>query len=154
MTSELSADRRRNSRADALRRLVIAFAGLALLGIGTGLTWYGTVEAKPVSAVGVGGLFVVGVLLVLAGFLAVTPAALKVTKDGVTLQLVAEAVKDMKESAGEGVEKAAADPAILDKVKTARTDEEAQAVVAAVAETITSSMPATADVTARALEKL
>ncbi|HEU4425345.1 MAG TPA: hypothetical protein VFR67_22665 [Pilimelia sp.] len=135
-------------------RIVSGAAGLILIGLGAGLTWWAMAADKSISSVGIGGIFVVGVLLTLAGLLGRAPSSLAFGKDGVTLQLVADAVKDVKENVALSATKVAADAAVMDAVVEAKTEGDAEKVTAAITQRIVDAMPATADLTRRALDSL
>ena len=139
---------------EAVGRIVSGVVGIILIGLGSGLTWWAMAADKTISSVGIGGIFVVGVLLTLAGLLGRAPSSLAVGKDGVTLQLVADAVKDVKENVTLSATKVAADSAVQDAVVEAKTAGDAEKVAAAITQRIVDAMPATADLTRRALESL
>jgi hypothetical protein len=131
------------------QRASSAVLGLALIVTAGGVTVLSTIAEKPLSGVGVGGLFVAGLLLLFAGLLGLLPSSLTFGKDGATVQFVAEAVKEMKQSAREIAQQATADAFLLERIKAARSDQDAAAAVASVARQIVDAMPATADITAR-----
>jgi len=139
---------------ELIGRIVSGVAGIVLIGLGAGLTWWAMAAGKSISSVGIGGIFVVGVLLTLAGLLGRAPSSLAFSKDGVTLQLVADAVKDVKESVTMNATRVATDAAVKDAVVEAKTAGDAEKVAAAITQRIVDSMPATADLTRRALDTL
>src|SRR5256885_15820817 len=102
--------------AMGIGRVVSAVGGNLLLAAACGLTIWATVAGRPVSAVGIGGMFVIGVLLTLAGLLGMRPSALAFNKDGVTLQLVADAVAQVKETAAREATRIVTDPTVRDAV--------------------------------------
>jgi hypothetical protein len=130
-------------------RLSSAALGVVLIVSAGGVTVWSTISGKPLSGVGVGGLFVAGLLLVFAGLLGVRPSSLTLGRDGATVQFVADAVKEMKESSKAGARQATADASLLEQIKTASSDQDAAAAVAKVARQIVDAMPATADITAK-----
>jgi hypothetical protein len=142
------------STFEIVGRIVSGVAGIILIGLGSGLTWWAMAADKTISSVGIGGIFVVGVLLTLAGLLGRAPSSLAFGKDGVTLQLVADAVKDVKDNVTLSATKVAADSAIQDAVVEAKTVGDAEKVAAAITQRIVDAMPATADLTRRALDSL
>lgn len=139
---------------DVMGRIVSGTVGILLIALGSGLTWWAMAAGKTVSSVGLGGIFVVGVLLVLAGLFGLTPSSLAFGKEGVTLQLVADAVKDVKENVAQNATKVAADPAVMDAVVGAKTEGDAEKIAASITQRIVDAMPATADLTRRALDSL
>jgi hypothetical protein len=139
---------------ETIGRVVSGIAGIILIGLGAGLTWWAMAADKSISSVGIGGIFVVGVLLAVAGLLGRAPSSLAFGKDGVTLQLVADAVKDVKETVTMNATRVAADTAIKDAVVEAKTPDDAEKIAATITQRIVDSMPATADLTRRALESL
>jgi len=139
---------------EAVGRIVSGVVGIILIGLGSGLTWWAMAADKSISSVGIGGIFVVGVLLTLAGLLGRAPSSLAFGKEGVTLQLVADAVKDVKENVALSATKVAADAAVMEAVVDAKTEGDAEKVAAAITQRIVDAMPATADLTRRALESL
>ena len=135
-------------------RVVAGIVGVALIGIGCGLTWWATVSGKPISAVGVGGIFVVGIFMSLAGLSGVVPTSLSFNKDGVAMQLVADTSNQVKKSAQEAANKVAADPTVTDAIVGAKTQEDADKISSSITKKILDSLPATADLTRQALDKL
>jgi hypothetical protein len=135
-------------------RVVSAVTGIILIAVASALTVWATVAAKNISSVGIGGMFVVGVLLTIAGLLDLRPSSLAFGKDGVTLQLVADAVKNVKEQAAQEASKIATDPDVRSAVVGAKTDDDAGKVAADISQRIMQALPATADVTRAALEAL
>ena len=131
------------------QRSCSAGLGIVLIVAAGGVTVWSTIGAKPLSGVGVGGLFVTGMLLVFSGLLGVRPSSLTLGKDGASVQFVADAVKQIKESSRAVAQLATTDCTLLEQVKTAQSDQEAAAAVAKVAHKIVDGMPATADITAR-----
>jgi hypothetical protein len=135
-------------------RILSAVIGTVLLVAATALTIWATLAEKTISAVGIGGMFVVSVLLTIAGLLDMRPSSLAFGKDGVTLQLIADAVKDVKETAAQEATKIAADPQIREAVVGAKTEHEAEKVAADISQRMVQSLPATADLTRKALDAL
>jgi hypothetical protein len=135
-------------------RVVCAVAGTVLLAAASTLTIWATIADKSISSVGIGGMFVVSVLLTLAGLLDMRPSSLAFGKDGVTLQLIADAVKDVKESAALEATKIATDQSVRDAVVGAKTDNDAEKVAADISQRIVQALPATADLTRKALDAL
>jgi hypothetical protein len=135
-------------------RVVCAVAGMVLLAAASTLTVWATIANKSISAVGIGGMFVVSVLLAIAGLLDMRPSSLAFGKDGVTLQLIADAVRDVKQSAAEEATKIATDPDVRDAVVGAKTENDAEKVAADISQRIVQALPATADLTRKALDAL
>jgi hypothetical protein len=135
-------------------RVVCAVAGMVLLATASALTVWASLAEKSISAVGIGGMFVVSVLLTIAGLLDMRPSSLAFGKDGVTLQLIADAVKDVKQTAAEEATKIAADPDVRDAVVGAKTENDAKKVAADISQRIVQALPATADLTRKALDAL
>jgi hypothetical protein len=135
-------------------RVVCAVAGMVLLATASALTVWASLAEKSISAVGIGGMFVVSVLLTIAGLLDMRPSSLAFGKDGVTLQLIADAVKDVKQSAAEEATKIATDPDVRDAVVGAKTENDAEKVAADISQRIVQALPATADLTRKALDAL
>jgi hypothetical protein len=135
-------------------RIVCAVVGVVLLAVASTLTVWATIVDKSISAVGIGGMFVVSVLLTIAGLLDMRPSSLAFGKDGVTLQLIADAVKDVKESAAQEATKIATDPDVRDAVVGAKTDNDAGKVAADISQRIMQALPATADLTRKALDAM
>jgi hypothetical protein len=135
-------------------RVVCAVAGLVLLATASTLTVWATMAAKSINVVGIGGMFVVSVLLTIAGLLDMRPSTLAFGKDGVTLQLIADAVKDVKQTAAEEATKIATDPDVRDAVVGAKTDNDAEKVAADISQRIVQALPATADLTRKALDAM
>jgi hypothetical protein len=135
-------------------RFTSAVAGHLLLAAACGLTIWATVTEKAISAVGIGGMFVIGVLLTLAGLLGMRPSSLAVGKDGVTLQLVADAVAHVKETAVQEATRIATDPTVRDAVVDAKSESEAKRVAADISQRLVHALPATAEVTRKALDAL
>jgi hypothetical protein len=135
-------------------RVVCAVAGMVLLATASALTVWASLAEKSISAVGIGGMFVVSVLLTIAGLLDMRPSSLAFGKDGVTLQLIADAVKDVKQTAAEEATKIAADPDVRDAVVGAKTENDAEKVAADISQRIVQALPATADLTRKALDAL
>jgi hypothetical protein len=135
-------------------RVVCAVAGLVLLATASALTVWATMVAKSISPVGIGGMFVVSVLLTIAGLLDMRPSSLAFGKDGVTLQLIADAVKDVKQTAAEEATKIATDPDVRDAVVGAKTDNDAEKVAADISQRMVQALPATADLTRKALDAM
>lgn len=137
-----------------LGRIVSAVGGIVLVVAGTVLTFWASLAGKAVNSVGLGGIFVVAIFLTLAGVLDLRPSSLAFGKDGVTLQLVAEAVKNVKATAVEEASKIATDPGVREAVVGAKTDIDAAKVAEVISQRIVNAMPATADLTGRALRSL
>jgi hypothetical protein len=135
-------------------RVVGALVGTLLIVAACTLTFWATLTGKPVNSVGIGGMFVVGVLLALAGLLDMRPSSLAFGKDGVTLQLVADAVQNVKETAAEVASKIAADPAVKEAVVGAKTEGDAEKIAADITQRVVRALPATADLTRKALDAL
>ncbi len=135
-------------------RVVCAVAGMVLLATASALTVWASIAEKSISAVGIGGMFVVSVLLTIAGLLDMRPSSLAFGKDGVTLQLIADAVKDVKQTAAEEATKIATDPDIRDAVVGAKTENDAEKVAADISQRIVQALPATADLTRKALDAM
>ena len=135
-------------------RVVCAVAGMVLLATASALTVWASIAEKSISAVGIGGMFVVSVLLTIAGLLDMRPSSLAFGKDGVTLQLIADAVKDVKQTAAEEATKIATDPNVRDAVVGAKTQNDAEKVAAEISQRIVQALPATADMTRKALDAL
>jgi hypothetical protein len=135
-------------------RVVCAVAGMVLLATASALTVWASLAEKSISAVGIGGMFVVSVLLTIAGLLDMRPSSLAFGKDGVTLQLIADAVKDVKQTAAEEATKIASDPDVRDAVVGAKTENDAEKVAADISQRIVQALPATADLTRKALDAL
>lgn len=135
-------------------RVVCAVAGMVLLAAASTLTVWATIANRSISAVGIGGMFVVSVLLAIAGLLDMRPSSLAFGKDGVTLQLIADAVRDVKQSAADEATKIAADPDVRDAVVGAKTENDAEKVAADISQRIVQALPATADLTRKALDAL
>jgi hypothetical protein len=135
-------------------RVVCAVAGMVLLAAASALTVWASIEEKTISPVGIGGMFVVSVLLTIAGLLDMRPSSLAFGKDGVTLQLIADAVKNVKDSAAQEATKIAADPDVRDAVVGAKTDNDAEKVAADISQRIVQALPATADLTRKALDAM
>ncbi len=135
-------------------RVASAVAGNLLLTAACGLTIWATVAEKTVSAVGIGGMFVIGVLLTLAGLLGMRPSSLALGKDGVTLQLVADAVQQVKETAVQEATRIATDPTVRDAVVDAKSESEAKRVAADISQRLVRALPATAEMTRKALDAL
>jgi hypothetical protein len=135
-------------------RTISAAAGLLLIVAACVLTYWATVTGKALSGVGIGGMFTVGVLLTLAGLFDMRPSSLAFGKDGVALQLVADAVKDVKASAQQEAARVATDPDVTGAVVGAKTDDDAQRVAADISQRIVGALPATADLTRLALRSL
>lgn len=135
-------------------RVASAVAGNLLLTVACGLTIWATVAEKTVSAVGIGGMFVIGVLLTLAGLLGMRPSSLALGKDGVTLQLVADAVQQVKETAVQEATRIATDPTVRDAVVDAKSESEAKRVAADISQRLVHALPATAEMTRKALDAL
>ncbi len=135
-------------------RVVCAVAGMVLLAAASALTVWATIAEKSISAIGIGGMFVVSVLLSIAGLLDMRPSTLAFGKDGVTLQLIADAVKDVKDSAAQEATKIAADPDVRDAVVGAKTDNDAEKVASDISQRIVQALPATADLTRKALDAM
>jgi hypothetical protein len=135
-------------------RVVCAVAGMVLLAAASALTVWASIVGKSISAVGIGGMFVVSVLLTIAGLLDMRPSSLAFGKDGVTLQLIADAVKDVKQTAAEEATKIATDPDVRDAVVSAKTENDAEKVAAEISQRIVQALPATADMTRKALDAM
>jgi hypothetical protein len=135
-------------------RVVCAVAGMVLLATASALTVWASFAEKSISAVGIGGMFVVSVLLTIAGLLDMRPSSLAFGKEGVTLQLIADAVKDVKQTAAEEATKIASDPDVRDAVVGAKTENDAKKVAADISQRIVQALPATADLTRKALDAL
>jgi hypothetical protein len=135
-------------------RIIAAVTGIVLIAFACALTIWTTLTSKDMSSVGVSGMFVVGLLLTLAGLFDLKPSSLEFGKDGINLQLVAEAVKHVKDSAQEEASKVAADPEVKEAVVGAKTDGDAQRVAADISRRILHAMPATADLTRKAISSL
>jgi hypothetical protein len=135
-------------------RVVCAVAGMVLLAAASALTVWASIAEKSISAVGIGGMFVVSVLLSIAGLLDMRPSSLAFGKDGVTLQLIADAVRDVKQSAAEEATKIATDPNVRDAVVGAKTGNDAEKVAADISQRIVQALPATADLTRKALDAM
>jgi alkylation response protein AidB-like acyl-CoA dehydrogenase len=135
-------------------RFTSAVAGHLLLAAACGLTIWATLTEKAVSAVGIGGMFAIGVLLTLAGLLGMRPSSLAVGKDGVTLQLVADAVAHVKETAVQEATRIATDPTVRDAVVDAKSESEAKRVAADISQRLVHALPATAEMTRKALDAL
>jgi hypothetical protein len=135
-------------------RVVCAVAGIVLLATASALTVWASIKEKTISPVGIGGMFVVSVLLTIAGLLDMRPSSLAFGKDGVTLQLIADAVKDVKQSAADEATKIATDPNVRDAVVGAKTDNDAEKVAADISQRMVQALPATADLTRKALDAL
>jgi hypothetical protein len=134
--------------------MVAAVGGIVLVAAGTVLTFWATFTGKSINSVGLGGMFVVGIFLTLAGVLDLRPSSLAFGKDGVTLQLVADAVANVKATAAQEASKIATDPSVREAVVGAKTDNDAAKVAAEISQRIVQAMPATAALTREALEKL
>jgi hypothetical protein len=147
--AEVAREANSQERGAEWHRVSSAVLGVVLITAASVVTVLSTIAEKPLSGVGVGGLFVVGLLLLFAGLLGVLPSSLTFGKDGATVQFVAEAVKEIKESARAGAQQATADGSLLEHVKAARSDQDAAAAVARVARHIVEAMPATADITGK-----
>jgi hypothetical protein len=135
-------------------RVASAVAGNLLLAVACGLTIWATIAEKTINAVGIGGMFVIGVLLTLAGPLGVRPSSLALGKDGVTLQLVADAVAHVKETAAQEATRIATDPTVRDAVVGAKNESEAKRVAADISQRLVHALPATAEMTRKALDAL
>jgi hypothetical protein len=135
-------------------RVASAVAGNLLLAAACGLTIWATVAEKTISAVGVGGMFVIGVLLTLAGLLGMRPSSLAVGAGGVTLQLVADAVQHVKETAAQEATRIVTDPTVREAVVGAKNESEAKRVTADISQRLVHALPATAEVTRKALDAL
>lgn len=135
-------------------RVVCAVAGTVLLAVASGLTVWATVVNKSINGVGIGGMFVVAVLLSIAGLLDMRPSSLAFGKDGVTLQLIADAVRDVKQTAAQEATKIATDPEVREAVVGAKTENDAEKVAADISQRIVQALPATADLTRKALDAL
>jgi hypothetical protein len=96
-------------------------------------------------------MFVVGVILTGVGLLDLRPSSLAFGKDGVSLQLVADAVKNLKETAQQEAAKVAVDQTVKDAVTCAKTEDDAEKVVAQITQRIIEALPPTADMTRAAL---
>jgi hypothetical protein len=88
------------------------------------------------------------------GLLDLRPSSLAFGKDGVTLQLVADAVKNVKETAQQEAAKVAIDQTVKDAVVGAKTDDDAEKVAAQITQRILAALPATADLTREAMSGL
>jgi hypothetical protein len=135
-------------------RAIGALAGILLIGAACWLTFWATLSGKAISSVGIGGMFVVGVILAGVGLLDLRPSSLAFGKDGVSLQLVADAVKNVKDSAEQEAAKVAVDQTVKDAVACANTEDDAEKVVAQITQRILAALPATADLTREALSAL
>ncbi|MCW2638761.1 MAG: hypothetical protein JWP76_1067 [Dactylosporangium sp.] len=135
-------------------RVIGALAGILLIAAACWLTFWATLSGKAISSVGIGGMFVVGVVLTGVGLLDLRPSSLAFGKDGVTLQLVADAVRNVKETAQQEAAKVAIDQTVKDAVAGAKTEDDAEKVVAQITQRILSALPATADLTRDALSSL
>jgi hypothetical protein len=135
-------------------RMVGALAGILLTAAASALTFWAAMAGKTLSSVGVGGMFAVGVILTGVGLLDLRPSSLAFGKDGVTLQLVADAVKNVKDSAEQEAAKVATDQTVKDAVACAKTEHDAEKVVAQITQRIVQALPATADLTRVALSSL
>ena len=135
-------------------RVVCAVAGMVLLAAASALTIWASIAEKSISAVGIGGMFVVSVLLTIAGLLDMRPSSLAFGKDGVTLQLIADAVRDVKETAAQEATKIASDPDVRDAVVGAKTENDAEKVASDISQRIVQALPATADLTRKALDAM
>jgi hypothetical protein len=135
-------------------RVVGALTGILLIAAACVLTFWATLTGRSISSVGIGGMFVVGVILTGVGLLDLRPSSLAFGKDGVSLQLVADAVRNVKDSAQEEAAKVATDQTVKDAVACAKTEDDAEKVVAQITERILSALPATADLTREALNAL
>jgi hypothetical protein len=135
-------------------RVASAVAGNLLLTAACGLTIWATIAEKTISAVGIGGMFVIGVLLTLAGLLGMRPSSLALGKDGVTLQLVADAVQHVKETAVQEATRIATDPTVREAMVGAKNESEAKRVAVDITQRLVHALPATAEVTRKALDAL
>ncbi|MGC9664931.1 hypothetical protein ACNTMW_00035 [Planosporangium sp. 12N6] len=138
----------------SIGRVVGALLGIVLIVAACVLTFWATLAGRAVNSVGVGGMFVVGVIMTGMGLLDLRPSSLAFGKDGVTLQLVADAVKNVKDSAQDEAAKVATDQTVKDAVTCAKTEDDAERVVAQIAQRIVQALPATADLTREALSTL
>lgn len=137
-----------------LGRVIGALVGILVIAAGCGLTFWATLNNRTVNSVGLGGIFVVGVILTGVGLLDLRPSSLAFGKDGVTLQLVADAVRNVKDTAQQAATAVAADPTVKDAVTCAKTDDDAEKIVAQITQRIVAALPATADLTRDALSVL
>ncbi|NJC73301.1 hypothetical protein HC031_26795 [Planosporangium thailandense] len=132
-------------------RVIGAAVGILVIAAGCGLTFWAAVHDKTISSVGIGGIFVVGVILTGVSLLDLRPSSLAFGKDGVTLQLVADAVKNVKDTAQQAATAVAADPTVKDAVACAKTEDDAEKIVGQITQRIVQALPATADLTRDAL---
>jgi hypothetical protein len=137
-----------------LGRIIGALTGILVITAACGLTFWATLSGKPVNSVGIGGMFLVGVILTGVGLLDLRPSSLEFGKDGVTLQLVADAVKNVKETAQQMATQVAADQTVTDAVTSAETEADATKIVEQITQRIVGALPATADLTRDALSTL
>jgi hypothetical protein len=156
MSMELSIIDSHGQRGGGMNigRVVGALAGILLIAAACWLTFWATLAAKTISSVGIGGMFVVGVVLTGVGLLDLRPSSLAFGKDGVTLQLVADAVKNVKETAQQEAARVAVDQTVMDAVVGAKTGDDAEKVAAQITQRILAALPATADLTRDALHAL
>jgi hypothetical protein len=135
-------------------RVVGAVTGILLTAAACVLTFWATLTGRTINSVGIAGMFVVGVILTGVGLLDLRPSSLAFGKDGVTLQLVADAVKNVKETAQQEAAKVATDQTVKDAVAGAKTEDDVEKVVAQITQRIIEALPATADMTREALSVL
>jgi hypothetical protein len=135
-------------------RMIGALAGILIIAAACWLTFWATLSGKALNSVGIGGMFLVGVILTGVGLLDLRPSSLAFGKDGVTLQLVAEAVKNVKETAQQMATEVAADRTVTDAVTSAETQDDAAKIVEQISRRIVAALPATADLTRDALSTL
>jgi hypothetical protein len=135
-------------------RVVGAVAGILLTAAACVLTFWATLTGRTINSVGIAGMFVVCVILTGVGLLDLRPSSLAFGKDGVTLQLVADAVRNVKETAQQEAAKVATDQTVKDAVAGAKTEDDVEKVVAQITQRIIEALPATADMTREALSVL
>jgi hypothetical protein len=135
-------------------RVVGAVTGVLLTAAACVLTFWAALAGRTISSVGIAGMFLVGVILTGVGLLDLRPSSLAFGKDGVTLQLVADAVRNVKETAQQEAAKVATDQTVKDAVAGAKTEDDVEKVVAQITQRIVQALPATADMTREALSGL
>jgi hypothetical protein len=135
-------------------RVIGALVGILLIAAACWLTFWATLSGKTMNSVGIGGMFIVGVVLTGVGLLDLRPSSLAFGKDGVTLQLVADAVRNVKDTAQQMATEVAADPTVKDAIASANTEDDATKIVEQITQRIMAALPATADLTREALSSL
>jgi hypothetical protein len=141
-------------RVQVVFRAISGLFGIVLIGLGAGLTWWAALTGHPLSGVGIGGIFVVGVFLALAGLSGMVPSSLSLGKDGLVVQLVAETSSQLKKSAQTAAQQLAADPQFTGEILQAKSPDDADKVAKKIVSTVLGALPTTADLTRQALDKL